>query len=154
MMADKKLVDLYPYRLNSGVPQFLMMKRAAGKIYEGQWRMVGGKVQKDETYWQAARRELDEETSLPVIKFWSVPSLNHFYEAKTDAILFIPAFAAEVPPHAEPKLDDEHIAHEWMTREACEKVIVWPEQKRLLGIIEQIVISNQIADEWVIPKNF
>lgn len=153
MMADKKLVDLYAYKMKSGVPEFLMMKRAAGKIYEGQWRMVGGKVQKDETYWQAALRELNEETSLPVIKFWSVPSLNHFYEAKSDSILLIPAFAAEVPEHAEPTLDGEHTSWQWMIYEECKKAIIWPEQKRLLGIIEQIVISNQIADEWVIPKN-
>lgn len=153
-MGDKKLVDLYPYRLMSGMPEFLMLKRASGKIYEGQWRMVGGKVQKGETSWQAALRELDEETSLPVVKAWTVPSLNHFYEAKTDSILLIPAFAAEVPPFAEPELDDEHTTFQWMRYDECKKAIVWPEQKRLLGIIEQLVISNQIADEWIIPKNF
>src|SRR5690625_5853514 len=99
-MGDKRLVDLYPYHIKSGEPEFLMMKRAAGKIYEGQWRMVGGKVQDDETYWQAALRELDEETSLPVIKIWTVPSLNHFYETKTDYILLISSFSHAISNEA------------------------------------------------------
>jgi len=153
-MGAKRLVDLYPYHIKSGEPEFLMMKRAAGKIYEGQWRMVGGKVQDDEAYWQAALRELDEETSLPVIKMWTVPSLNHFYEAKTDSILLIPAFAAEIPHDAEPKLDEEHTTWKWMRYEECKTAIMWPEQKRLLGIIEQIVTSNQIADEWIVSEDY
>src|SRR5690625_6624453 len=75
---------------------------------------------------------------------WTVPSLNHFYEAKTDSILLIPAFAAEIPHDAEPKLDEEHTTWKWMRYEECKTAIMWPEQKRLLGIIEQIVTSNQI----------
>src|SRR5690625_5328773 len=93
-----------------------MVKRADDKKYEGRWRMEGRKVEDDDDYWQAALRELDEETSLPVIKMWTVPSLNHFYEAKTDSILLIPAFAAEIPHDAEPKdrkstrLNSSHVA--------------------------------------------
>jgi dihydroneopterin triphosphate diphosphatase len=38
--------------------------KGPGKIYEGQWRMIGGKVDPDETYWEGALRELKEETGL------------------------------------------------------------------------------------------
>lgn len=154
MPDNKKLIDVYPYRVNSDYPEFLLMKRSANKIYQGQWRMVGGKVEEGETYWQAALRELEEETSLPVNKMWSVPSLNNFYEIKTDSILLIPAFAVEISQNKEPVLDDEHTTYAWQDLETCEKLIIWPEQKRLLRIISQIVTSHQIADEWIVQKNF
>jgi dihydroneopterin triphosphate diphosphatase len=101
-MAEKKLIDLYPYRVTDDQPEFLLLKRSKGRIYQGQWRMIGGKVEEGEAYWQAALRELDEETGLVPLKFWTLPSINQFYEAKTDQILSIPAFAAEIAP-------DEHL---------------------------------------------
>ncbi len=39
-MASKVyLIDLYAYTLKKGIPRFLVLKRAAEKIYAGQWRM-------------------------------------------------------------------------------------------------------------------
>ncbi|HBQ58180.1 MAG TPA: NUDIX domain-containing protein, partial [Balneolaceae bacterium] len=79
----KKLVDVYPYKIKNGVPLFLIFKRSANKIYANQWRMVGGKVQEGESRWEAGLRELKEETGLTPLKFWTIPSVNQFYEAKT-----------------------------------------------------------------------
>ena len=44
--------------------QFLLLKRAGTKNYEHLWQGVAGKIEKGESAWQAALRELDEETSL------------------------------------------------------------------------------------------
>ncbi|MGF1670420.1 MAG: NUDIX domain-containing protein, partial [Balneolaceae bacterium] len=93
-MYKKKLIDVYPYKIIDGKPQFLLLKRSRDKIYEGQWRMIGGKVEQNETYWQAALRELAEETKLKSNRFWSVPTVNHFYESSSDQIHLIPAFGA------------------------------------------------------------
>ena len=92
----KKLIDVYPYRLNEGKPEFLIFFRSSKKIYAHQWRMVGGKVKEGEEYWQAALRELIEETSLSPVLFWSIPSINSFYEASSDQIHHIPAFWSRI----------------------------------------------------------
>ena len=79
--ATVRVVDVYPYRLDENhLPEFLLVRRAAGLVYAGQWRMIGGKVDAGETAWQAALRELREETGLTPTRFWSLPSVNHFYE--------------------------------------------------------------------------
>lgn len=147
---NKKLIDLYPYRLHKLQPEFLLFRRAKGKIYEGQWRMIGGKVREDETYWEAALRELKEETGLVPNLFWTIPSVNSFYEHNTDQIHQIPAFAAELKPDAQISLNQEHIEYEWAEIENAISFIRWPEQKRLLQLTHNIVNSNQILEDWLI----
>ncbi len=151
-MAEKKLIDLYPYKIINQEPRFLLFKRAQGHIYQGQWRMIGGKVEAGETYWQAALRELDEETGLSPSLFWTVPSVNQFYEHKTDTILTIPAFAAEIRENEEIVLDSEHSKFDWFPVQKAVDVIIWPEQRRLLELVHHIVTSNQILDDWLISN--
>lgn len=150
-MSKKKLIDLYPYRFSKNTPEFLLCKRSSGKIYSGQWRMIGGKVESGETYWQAALRELREETALTPDKFWTVPSLNQFYEAKRDMILTIPVFAAEINVSAKPVLNDEHSSFGWFDANEAVSRIIWPEQQRLITTINSIITSTEIPEEWIVP---
>lgn len=152
-MPEKKLIDLYPYRFKQNKPEFLLLKRAKGHVYQGQWRMVGGKVKQGETYWQAALRELKEETSLTPIKFWTVPGVNQFYEQKTDMVHSIPAFAAEVNTTDTPVLDDEHNDFGWFPLEKALDVIFWPEQKRLLTLTNELLTSDQILEDWIVSTD-
>lgn len=150
-MSEKKLIDLYPYRLTGESVEFLLLKRAKGKIYQDQWRMIGGKVKDGESYWKAALRELAEETGLKPIKYWTIPSVNSFYEHSTDTIHHIPAFAAELEPGSTPVLDDEHTEFGWFSLKKALEEIPWPEQKRLLELTHIIIISNKILDDWLVP---
>lgn len=147
----KKLIDLYIYRVRKDLIEYLVLKRADEKIYSGQWRMVGGKVLPGEKRWQTARREMNEETGLQPILFWTVPTLNHFYEASTDQIHLIPAFAAEVDADSVPSLDDEHTRFEWLSCNDTMDRLFWPEQKRLIFTIDQILSTDQWLDSWNIP---
>lgn len=153
-MAKKKLIDLYPYRINKNNDvEFLLLKRAKGEKYDSQWRMIGGKVEEGEAHWKAALRELNEETGLKPITFWTLPSLNKFYEWNTDEILLIPAFAAEISTSDSIKLNREHSTSNWFDIDEAANLISWPEQRRLLKLLHDIVISNQILDDWLVSQN-
>ncbi|MEX0647530.1 MAG: NUDIX pyrophosphatase [Balneolaceae bacterium] len=149
-MQKKKVIDVYPYRVKNSEPEFLLFQRAKGKIYQGQWRMIGGKVKENEAYWQAGLRELKEETGLEPKKFWTLPGINSFYEHKTDQVLLIPAFAAELEENQSPVLDDEHTSYQWLTAEKTKSFIPWPEQIRLIQLAHNIITSNQILDDWLV----
>ena len=149
----KKLIDVYLYRYSGNAVQFLLLRRAKGKIYQHQWRMIGGKVEQNETYWQAALRELKEETSLVPLKFWTIPSVNSFYEHKTDKIYHIPAFAVQIGNSEDPKLDDEHTGFAWLPVEKAIEKIRWPEQRRLIKLTHTIVTTDQILDDWLVSTS-
>jgi len=143
----KKLIDVYIYRLNSGNLEFLLLLRSKKMIYANQWRMVGGKVEQGESYWEAALREVKEELGLIPDSFWVIPSVNSFYEAKSDQIHQIPAFAAEIS-NQEITLDTEHTEYRWVKVDEIEELIAWPEQKRLIRLTDQLLRNQQILPEW------
>lgn len=130
-----RVVDVYPYRQHSVNPEFLLLRRASDKQYEGQWRMVGGKIREGEAAWETGLREIEEETSRVPEHFWSLPSVNHFYEWQNDCINLIPAFATELA--GDPTLDDEHDAFAWLTAQEAVKRLEWPEQQRLLQLADR-----------------
>jgi len=146
----KKLIDAYIYRESSKNIEFLILQRAKNKIYAGQWRMVGGKVKENEDYADAALREIQEEIHLTPSFFWVVPSVNTFFEAKTNQILHIPAFAAKAPDSFSPTLDDEHTQYKWISVSQISTHIFWPEQQRLMKMIATLVQNGHVVTEWVL----
>tara|TARA_R110000868_G_scaffold304437_26_gene565468 strand:+ start:1634 stop:2086 length:453 start_codon:yes stop_codon:yes gene_type:complete len=144
----KKLIDVYVYRIIDGVPEFLLFLRSANKIYAHQWRMIGGKVEGEEKCWEAALRELKEETGLIPSEFWTIPSVNTFYEAKSDQVYHIPAFAVELILGSTPQLDDEHTEYRWISIEELDAYLSWPEQKRLIRLTYNLLVNDQILPEW------
>jgi dATP pyrophosphohydrolase len=99
--------------------------------------MVGGKIESNEAAWETGLREVQEETGQVPTQFWTLPSVNAFYEWKEDRVNLAPAFAAALPD--DPVLDDEHDAFAWLpAREAVER-LQWPEQQRLLRLADQVL---------------
>lgn len=147
-----RLVDVYPYRKGQGQLELLILKRSSEVVYSRQWRMVGGKVKKGEKAYTAALRELHEETALKPKLFWTLPSINQFYDPAVDDIRQIPAFAAEVYWHATIVLNHEHVDYKWIAKEEVASYIRWPEQRRLMYQLHSIITHNQLTDEWIIDS--
>lgn len=148
---DSNLIDLYAYRTDRNTPEFLLLKRSSNKIYAGQWRMIGGKVREGENSASAAKRELHEETGAHPLTFWCVPTINHFYEYSTDTVHLIPPFAAEIDGRQEIKLDDEHTEIIWIQASDIEAYVHWPEQVRIITMIDKLIKNNRILPDWIIP---
>ncbi len=141
-----RVVDVYPYRRTAdGSVEWLLLRRAAGRVYAGQWRMVGGKIADGETAHAAARRELLEETGQASVAFWALPSCNVFYEWTHDRVNVAPAFAAELA--AEPVLDAEHDAFAWVPLAEAVARLAWPEQRRLLALAAE-TLAQGIPGPW------
>ena len=138
-----RVVDVYPYRTHAdGHAEWLVLRRAPGRMYAGTWRAVGGKIEPGETAWQAALRELHEETGHAPGPgdgtFWTVPSVNAFYEWMHDRVNLVPAFAAELNARSagDPVLCAEHDAFAWLPAEDAAARLAWPEPRRLLALAD------------------
>jgi len=144
--ATVRVVDVYPYVATADGPRFLILRRAAGHVYAGQWRMVGGKIDEGETGWQAALRELKEETGATPLRTWALPSINHFYDWRRDTIALIPAFAVELPTDAL-TLDAEHDEAAWLPAPEAAARLAWPEQQRLLLLTASLLERGGVPPE-------
>ena len=149
-MPALRVVDVYPYRLLANGPaEFLVLRRAAGARYAGQWRMIGGEVEPGETAHAAARRELVEETGHRPVRFWALPSVNAFYEWQANRLTLAPAFAAELA--GDPTLDREHDAFRWLPAADAAALLAWPEQRRLLRLAACLLADGDVRAGWEIP---
>jgi dATP pyrophosphohydrolase len=147
-------VDVYPYRrTDSGGTEWLVLRRAAGRSDAGRWRQVGGKIRPGEAAWEAALRELAEETGwrhgTGLLEAWALPSVNTFYEVAEDRVVLAPAFAARV--EGEPTLDDEHDAWAWHPADRAASGLAWPEPARLLRLAARLADASSRPAAWRVP---
>lgn len=150
-MSKKKLIDVYPYAVEDEQIRFLLFKRRSGQLYEGNWRMIGGKVELGERADVAAKREFAEETALSYIKFWNVPEINRFWDVFSKDVVEAVPFAVEIQAYEQAVLNKEHSQWAWFRLEDLTLDRLWPQQLHILKLIHTIVRQNAIRPEWELP---
>lgn len=143
-----RVVDVYPYRVRAGAAELLLLRRAAGRAYAGEWRVVGGKIEPGEAAWQAGLRETVEETGRRPLRFWTLPSVNRFYEWQHDRVNVVPAFAAHLD--ADPVLNSEHDDWSWLSADEAQSRLAWPEHRRLAALVGE-TLRRGVPPALVIP---
>ena len=137
------LVAVYPIR---PVPddfgdysriEFLLLQRPETHPFPRDWQPVGGHIREKqgETAARAAIRELAEETSLPVDRWFALGRVEQFHSPENDSIYLVPVFAALAPPGAEPRISDEHQAWRWDTPHAASLRVSWPNARESIRMI-------------------
>lgn len=121
------IVAVYIVRPASVGIEFLMLQRPQDHRFADAWQTVGGHIEEKqgETAWQAALRELDEETGLTVERWYRIDRPESFYNPDNDTIYLVPAFVALVATDAEPRLSVEHQAFRWQDPETAAASVDW-----------------------------
>lgn len=121
------IIAVYIVRPASDGIELLMLQRPEGHRFAGAWQTVGGHIeeQQGETAWQAALRELDEETGLDVERWFRIDRPETFYNPENDTIYLVPAFAALVAAGAEPTISNEHQAWRWQRPGEAAETVDW-----------------------------
>jgi len=137
------IVAVYVVRPAEDGVELLMLQRPDGHRFAGAWQTVGGHVEEKqgETAWQAALRELDEETALNVERWFRLDSPETFYNPENDTILLVPAFAALVLAGAEPTISDEHQAWRCQTAEDAARSVDWAAMRDSI-----LMVGEALAD--------
>ncbi len=131
-------VSVFILRCKNGNCRTLLLKRADS--YQGVWCQVAGKIEKGETAWQGALREVKEETGLVPDRLYSADICEQFYEIDKDAIWLAPVFVAYVSETAEVIINHEHSDFAWFTfQEAMEKFSFAGQRRVLKHIIEEFI---------------
>lgn len=136
------MVEAHIFRINKSEMEFLLLKRAEKEVYPGLWQMVSGKVKNNEKAYNAALREINEETGIVPSKLWIVPNINSFYSHIKDEINLIPVFAALVDENSSIKISDEHSEYIWVSKDKTLELLAWKGQKDSVNIIYDYFMNH------------
>lgn len=138
------MIEAHIYRETDGEIEFLLIKRSESEIYPGLWQMVSGSVEDSEKAYEAALREIKEETGIIPLKMWVLPNINSFYSQVTDKISFLPVFLVKADKNADVVLSDEHVEFGWFDSVTTRKMLNWPGQKKSIDIIHDFLQNNPV----------
>ncbi|HEX7380553.1 MAG TPA: NUDIX domain-containing protein [Nevskiaceae bacterium] len=129
------MVSILALRGAPAAPEVLLLRRAS-RYLEGVWSYVAGHIEAGETGWQAARRELREETGLDPSVWYSTTFCEQFYEASSNTIEVVPAFVARVAaPAATVRLNAESTALRWVPIAEAGALVPFGSQRDLFAFV-------------------
>tara|TARA_Y100000768_G_scaffold136164_1_gene101356 strand:- start:53 stop:514 length:462 start_codon:yes stop_codon:yes gene_type:complete len=142
-----RVIDAYVFNRKNKEIRFLLLKRAKTKIYEHLWQGVAGKIEAGETSWEAAIRELKEETGFEPVRIFVADHVSKFYEAHGDRVNLVPVFGIEVD-NEEVILSDEHCEFKWVDFNTAHQTLIWSGQKDGIAAIFNMLNSDDDRIKW------
>ena len=142
-----RVIDAYVFNRKNKEIRFLLLKRAKTKIYEHLWQGVAGKIEAGETSWEAAIRELKEETGFEPVRMFVADHVSKFYEAHGDRVNLVPVFGIEVDDE-EVILSDEHCEFKWVDFNTAHQTLIWSGQKDGIAAIFNMLNSDDDRIKW------
>lgn len=144
LSQTRSAVSVIALRQRGVDTEVLLLKRTQTLI--GEWCQVAGGIEPGEMAWQAALRELREETGLVPSDFYSADTCEQFYDADDDTIHIIPVFVAFISTEAEVQLNHEHSEYCWISFEQARALVSFGGQRRVLSWVEEEFV-NRIASD-------
>jgi len=131
------IIEAHLFRIRDDRIEFLLLKRAANEVYPLLWQPVTGRMHEGETAYEAALREIAEETKLIPEEFWVVPNVNSFYNPQKDTVSLIPVFAGRIGLNNEIIISEEHEEYGWFSFEEAITLMAWPGQRKSAEIVSR-----------------
>ncbi|HEX8322462.1 MAG TPA: NUDIX domain-containing protein [Tepidisphaeraceae bacterium] len=151
-MRAMPYASVYVVRPVAGGHELLLGRRAEGQYMGGTWQLISGGIEPDETAWQAAVREVKEETGLAVRELYRLTQVEPFYRADVDAIGIAVMFCAIVDPAAQVSINPEHTHLEWVPIDAAAGRLMWPgDIKGLAEMRTHILGDSSIKPHLRVP---
>lgn len=142
MQVVSTLIEAHIFRVTGNALEFLLLKRSESEKYPGIWQMVTGTLDENEKAYNAALREIQEETGLTPERFWIVPQVNSFYSHEKDEVCFVPVFAVLVNEKSEVAISSEHSEFVWLEKEETKKLLAWKGQRNAVDTIYEYFSSK------------
>ncbi len=144
MSVRPDLIECWVFRVPEGAvqPEFLLIRRAPGRIFAGLWQPVTGGLDAGERAPTTARREVAEETGLiddDIEALYDLDQVGSFYAEDAGAIVNSVIYACRVRPGARPAISAEHDGLEWVDAPTAIERSVWPPYRESIQRILRLV---------------
>jgi dATP pyrophosphohydrolase len=135
-------ISAYILNVSEGKGRYLILRRRSSYL-QGSWQHVSGRVEAGETGWQAAVREIREETGLVPDQLYSANQTEIFYEHRQNCINVVPIFVALVGTNVEVVLSErEHDAFRWITAKEAAQFFTFSNQVGAISYIEESFVKE------------
>ncbi|MDP9701503.1 NUDIX hydrolase [Paenibacillus polysaccharolyticus] len=125
----------------------LMLKRA-GRMLHGEWCYIGGGIEPREKAWEAAIREIREETGITDIRLYTSNQFEQFYSQAEDYIYMAPVFVGYVHEDQSVQLNHEHSDYRWMTFDEAKHNAALPGIDDILDFVEKH-FARKTPSKWL-----
>lgn len=130
------------FRRRSRTVQLLLLRRSPERTLPGVWQPVTGGIERGETAYAAAAREVREETGLSPLRWWSLAHLTSFYDPAGDVVRLLPGFAAEVAASDPVHLSHEHDRYAFLPLARAASRVLWDAQRLALAALRREVLQG------------
>lgn len=146
-------VSLVVLRVRGNAVEYLLLRRATDYLRD-QWCQVAGSVEEGETAWEAAIRELKEETGLTALSLYSADRFEQFYRPDWDALILVPLFVAFVAPESDVQLNFEHSEYSWCSAgEALDLLPFFSQRENIRHVRAEFVERRPNELAKILPKD-
>lgn len=125
----------------------LLLKRASS-VLNGAWCYIGGSIEEGEKAWEAALREICEETGISEVSLYTSNAFDEFYSPEGNFIYKAPVFVGYVAGSQNVVLNGEHSEYRWLTFEEAIETAALPGNDEVLKFIEKHFARKQ-PSEWL-----
>ena len=146
---QSKYIECYIFAEENKKVKYLLLKRSGdNKVHPGIWQIVTGRIETGEKAFQAALRELKEETGLKPKKFFILPNVTQFYSYQSDAINLLPLFLAETE-YEQITISKEHSEYVWTDFDDALNKLNWVSQKENLKLINEFLTDKNLKNTFI-----
>lgn len=153
-MADVPIrcfaVSVVLLRVVDSQPEVLLLRRNHTLV--GEWCQIAGAIEDGEKAWEAALREVKEETDLTCQRFYSADICEQFYEAGRDSISLLPVFVGFVAPQATVIINHEHREFRWVSFDEALTMVPFAGQRHVLRHIKAEFVDREPARHLLITE--
>jgi len=141
-MRNFNTIQLHLFSFESN--EHLLLKRSENlRIYPGIWQVITGKIEKNESALTAAKREMEEETSLKSINIYNVPYIGQYFNHRKNMIMQLPVFAASIKDLSILTLSTEHDDYKILGKENAIELVELPSHKEGIFAVDKYIINNK-----------
>ncbi|MCM2982963.1 NUDIX domain-containing protein [Niallia circulans] len=131
----------------NGLDKVLLLKRAT-PVFKDMWCYIGGSLEQGEQAWEAALREVKEETGITKLALYSSNTFDQIYSPVENYLYIAPVFVGIVEENQEVRLNNEHSEYKWLSFEEAKEFVTLPGNDEVLTFIEKHFIKKK-PTEWL-----
>ena len=129
----KKIEDEY---------KVLLLERNTS-VLRNVWCYIGGSIEEGEKAWEAAFREIKEETGITKLLLYTSNKFDQIYSPQENYIYVAPVFVGFVEDHQDVKLNVEHSDYQWLSFEEAIETVSLPGNDKVLKSIEKHFVQRK-----------